>query len=69
MSMNNFAYKSQLIQQKLAQLLGTGENEQIEFKVSFDKEAIKTLSAFANTVGGCLLIEGLMIAALQRDWK
>ena len=54
--MNNFADKSQLTQQELIQLLETGENEQIEFKVSFDKEAIETLSAFANTVGGCLLI-------------
>ena len=34
--MNNFVDKSQLTQQKLTQLLETGENEQIEFKVSFD---------------------------------
>jgi predicted HTH transcriptional regulator len=52
MSTNNFADKSQLTQQKLIQLLETGENEQIEFKVSFDKEAVETLSAFANTIGG-----------------
>lgn len=32
MSTNNFADKSQLAQQKLIQLLETGENEQIEFK-------------------------------------
>lgn len=56
MSTNDFADKSQLTQQKLIRLLETGENEQIEFKISFDKEAIETLSAFANTVGGCLLI-------------
>ena len=56
MSTNNVADKPQLTQQSLIQFLETGENEQIEFKVSFDKEAIETLSAFANTLGGCLLI-------------
>jgi len=44
MSTNDFADKSQLTQQKLIRLLETGENEQIEFKISFDKEAIATLS-------------------------
>ena len=56
MNTNNFSDKSQLTHQKLIQLLETGENEQIEVKGSFDKEAIETLSAFANTIGGCLLI-------------
>lgn len=33
-----------------------GESEQLEFKTSFGKEAIETLSAFANTKGGAVFI-------------
>ena len=55
--MNKLADKSQtLAHQKLVQLLEAGENEQVEFKISFDREAIETLSAFANTTGGSVLI-------------
>jgi ATP-dependent DNA helicase RecG len=54
--MNNFSDKPQFAIQDLIQLLETGENEQIEFKKSFDKEAIESLSSFANTKGGSVLI-------------
>lgn len=33
-----------------------GESEQLEFKASFGREVIETLSAFANTKGGAVLI-------------
>jgi len=33
-----------------------GESEKVEFKASFDREAVETLTAFANTDGGELLI-------------
>lgn len=33
-------------------LLRQGESESVEFKKVFDREAIETLSAFANTHGG-----------------
>ena len=32
------------------------ESETVEFKKSFDKETIETVSAFANTVGGSVYI-------------
>jgi len=54
--MNYPTDKSQSPQQNLIQLLETGENEQIEFKKSFDKEAVESLSSFANTKGGSVLI-------------
>ncbi|MCI5144113.1 MAG: ATP-binding protein, partial [Candidatus Electrothrix sp. AR3] len=41
---------------ELPGLIAAGENEQTEFKRSFDREAIETLSAFANTHGGTLII-------------
>jgi len=37
-------------------VLRTGENERVEFKSSFDNEAIETVCAFANTHGGSLFI-------------
>jgi len=33
-----------------------GESDQLEFKASFGKETIETLSAFANSLGGTVLI-------------
>jgi len=38
------------------QLIATGESESVEFKTSFDKETIETLTAFANTKGGNIII-------------
>ncbi len=38
MSTNDFADKSQFTQQKLIRLLETGENEQIEFKISASQD-------------------------------
>ena len=40
----------------LTSLICEGESERLEFKSSFDKEAIETIAAFANTVGGSLLV-------------
>ena len=40
----------------LARLLAEGESETVEFKESLDREAWETVSAFANTRGGALLI-------------
>ena len=37
-------------------LLKKGESEIMEFKEGFDKEAIETAVAFANTKGGTILI-------------
>ncbi len=37
-------------------LVKKGESDTIEFKISFDKEAIETLTAFANTKGGTIII-------------
>ena len=48
--------KFEIAQQEFLQLLEAGENEQIEFKTSFDKEAVESLSSFANTKGGSVLI-------------
>ncbi|MDI6768350.1 MAG: putative DNA binding domain-containing protein [Anaerolineales bacterium] len=40
----------------LNRLLAEGESETIEFKESFDEEAVETISAFANANGGVLLV-------------
>ena len=40
----------------MLKLMLEGESEQIEFKSTFDREAIETLAAFANTTGGNLLV-------------
>ena len=40
----------------IASLLSAGESETLEFKSSFDREAIETLVAFANTHGGTVLV-------------
>lgn len=37
-------------------LIKKGESETVEFKTSFDREAVETLVAFANTQGGIVLI-------------
>lgn len=37
-------------------LVEKGESDTVEFKLSFDKEAIETLVAFANTKGGTIVI-------------
>jgi len=40
----------------LLKLIQSGESDSLEFKESFDKEALETVSAFANTRGGEILI-------------
>ena len=45
-----------MTEKTLKQLLSNGESESIEFKTSFGKEAIETLSAFANTKGGSVIV-------------
>ena len=44
------------VQYDLDKIISNGESETLEFKTSFDREAIETVSAFANTHGGTLLI-------------
>ncbi|CAN2045421.1 hypothetical protein GMMP1_1560002 [Candidatus Magnetomoraceae bacterium gMMP-1] len=43
-------------EQTFWQLISKGESESLEFKMSFNKEAIETLTAFANTKGGNVII-------------
>ena len=58
-------------------LLAQGESETVEFKESFDDEAVETVAAFANARGGTLLIgvtdagtvRGTMVGKESvRDW-
>ena len=44
------------MQTKYLSILSSGESSNTEFKQSFDKEAIETIVAFANTKGGHLFI-------------
>ena len=37
-------------------IIDAGESETVEFKNSFDREAIESLAAFANTKGGRVFI-------------
>jgi ATP-dependent DNA helicase RecG len=46
-----------MTEKTLKQLLSNGESESIEFKTSFGKEAIETLSALANTKGGSVIVD------------
>lgn len=41
---------------QISKLLKKGESETLEFKESFSRECLETLSAFANTRGGILLV-------------
>ncbi len=41
---------------KLLDIILTGENQFQEFKTSFSKEAIETITAFANSTGGIVYI-------------
>ena len=40
----------------ILKLLATGESDTVEFKSSFDREALETVAAFANSSGGTLLV-------------
>jgi len=37
-------------------IINQGENEQVEFKQNFNRQAIETLVAFANSKGGKIVI-------------
>jgi len=61
----------------IVELIKQGESSLVEFKETFDKEAIETVAAFANTKGGSVLIgvsdkgkiKGLTIGKTTlRDW-
>ncbi len=41
---------------EIRQMIENGESETVEFKENFDKEAMETAVAFANTKGGLILI-------------
>lgn len=45
-----------MIEELFFQLFSKGESESVEFKTSFDKQTIETLTAFANSKGGRVLI-------------
>jgi ATP-dependent DNA helicase RecG len=45
-----------MVDTKTKKMLNAGESETVEFKLSFDREAIETLAAFANTGGGKVFI-------------
>ena len=64
-------------QADLKKLIKGGETETVEFKASFDKEALETSVAFANTKGGIILtgvsdkgeIKGIQIGKeTLKDW-
>jgi ATP-dependent DNA helicase RecG len=40
----------------LRRIIRSGESERVEFKESFDKAALESICAFANTQGGTLLV-------------
>jgi len=58
-------------------LVESGESETLEFKRNFDKDAIETITAFANTKGGIILvgvedngnISGIIILLKTYRWK
>src|SRR3990172_7382503 len=54
--LNNMAGRHNYMTQKASQIIKSGESETVEFKASFDKEAIESLVAFANTRGGTVFI-------------
>ena len=59
-------------QDQLREIIEKGESETVEFKENFDKEAIETVGAFANTKGGTIFIgfsdKGKMIGVqLRKD--
>jgi len=45
-----------MIPEEIQTLIRKGENETIEFKKSFNSEAIETLVAFANSQGGTVYL-------------
>ncbi len=41
---------------KLLHIISKGENEQVEFKTSFNKQTIESVVAFSNTSGGRIIV-------------
>jgi len=50
----------------LAELLSEGESETVEFKASFNDEALEMIGALANAAGGVLLITGFCPIVVRR---
>lgn len=48
----------------LKHVLAKGENQEVEFKTSFNNDCIVSLCAFANTEGGLYLLELITLAKL-----
>jgi len=48
--------KERKLNMKVEKLIESGESETIEFKQGFSREAIETVTAFANTKGGIVLV-------------
>jgi ATP-dependent DNA helicase RecG len=49
-------FKMILNEKTILGLVESGESETLEFKRNFDKDAIETITAFANTKGGIILV-------------
>jgi hypothetical protein len=47
-------------------MLSQGESETVEFKASFNDEALETIGAFANAAGGAPLITGFCPILVRR---
>ena len=45
-----------MTQEEILALISKGESETIEFKENFEKETVETVSAFANTKGGIIVV-------------
>src|SRR4030066_2129934 len=67
-----------MIKNEILDLIKKGETENTEFKEKFDKEAIETTGAFANTKGGIIFIgvtdkarvKGIQIGKeTMNDWE
>ena len=54
--MNTTASPAQNLLASMLESIQQGESERVEFKSSFQKEVIETLTAFANSQGGAVLI-------------
>jgi len=55
-----------MTKKQLQNIISQGENEQVEFKLSFNKQAIETVVSFSNNKGGKLYVD-LTVEDLKTD--